>query len=76
MASHSQRNGGTDRPHRVTQVADLATELIGDERKAKSWLRTPNAYLGGATPVSMLNTEIGTDLVVASLYAIAFGGVA
>ena len=76
MASHSQRNGGNGRPHRLARVAVLATELIGDERKAKSWLRTPNAFLGGETPISMVDTEIGTDLVVESLYAIAYGGVA
>ena len=57
-------------------VVDLAAELIGDEAKAKSSLRTPSTYLGGETPAAMLDTEIGTELVVQSLYAIAYGGVA
>ncbi len=65
-----------DRAYRLARVADLATDLIGDAQKAKSWLRTPSAYLGGVTPVSMLDTEVGTDVVVESLYAIAYGGVA
>lgn len=65
-----------DRAYRLARVADLATELIGDEGKAKSWLRTPSTYLGGEAPVGMLDTEVGTELVVESLYAIAYGGVA
>ncbi|MBV8369686.1 MAG: DUF2384 domain-containing protein [Candidatus Eremiobacteraeota bacterium] len=65
-----------DRAYRLARVADLATELIGDEGKAKSWLRTPSTYLGGETPVGMLDTEIGTELVLESLYAIGYGGVA
>jgi putative toxin-antitoxin system antitoxin component (TIGR02293 family) len=65
-----------DRAYRLARVADLATELIGDEDKAKSWLRTPSTYLGDEAPVAMLDTEIGTELVVESLYAIAYGGVA
>jgi putative toxin-antitoxin system antitoxin component (TIGR02293 family) len=65
-----------DRAYRLARVADLATDLIGDERKAVAWLRTPSTYLGGETPLAMLDTEIGTDLVTESLYAIAYGGVA
>jgi putative toxin-antitoxin system antitoxin component (TIGR02293 family) len=65
-----------DRAYRLARIADLATDLIGDEAKALSWLRAPSTYLGGETPLSMLDTEIGTDLVAESLYAIAYGGVA
>jgi putative toxin-antitoxin system antitoxin component (TIGR02293 family) len=65
-----------DRAYRLARIADLATELIGDPDKAKSWLRTPSTYLGGETPVSMLDTEVGADLVAQSLSAIAYGGVA
>jgi putative toxin-antitoxin system antitoxin component (TIGR02293 family) len=66
----------SDRAYRIARIADLAIELIGDESRATAWLRTPSAYLGGETPVAMLDTEVGTDLVVESLYAIAHGGVA
>jgi putative toxin-antitoxin system antitoxin component (TIGR02293 family) len=66
----------SDRAYRLARVADLAIEMIGDETRAASWLRTPSAYLGGETPVAMLDTEVGTELVFESLYAIAYGGVA
>jgi putative toxin-antitoxin system antitoxin component (TIGR02293 family) len=65
-----------DRAYRLARVADLAIDLIGDESKAIAWLRVPSVYLGGETPVAMLDTEVGTDLVIESLYAIAYGGVA
>lgn len=65
----------SDRAYRIARIADLAIELIGDEGRATAWLRTPSAYFGGETPVAMLDTEVGTDLVVESLYGIAYGGV-
>jgi len=65
-----------DRAFRLARIADLAVQLIGDREKASSWLRTPNTYLGGKTPVEMLDTEVGTDFVSQSLYSIAYGGVA
>lgn len=64
-----------DRAYRLARVADLATELIGDDERARRWLKTPHRYLGEQTPIAMLDTEIGTDLVIESLYAIAYGGV-
>jgi putative toxin-antitoxin system antitoxin component (TIGR02293 family) len=65
-----------DRAYRLARIADLAIELIGDERKAIAWLRVASVYLGGETPIAMLDTEVGTDAVIESLYAIAYGGVA
>jgi putative toxin-antitoxin system antitoxin component (TIGR02293 family) len=65
-----------DRAYRLARIADLAVELIGDRKRAFTWMRNANAYLGGETPVRMLDTEIGTDLVIESLHSIAYGGVA
>ncbi|HEY5349109.1 MAG TPA: antitoxin Xre/MbcA/ParS toxin-binding domain-containing protein [Candidatus Lustribacter sp.] len=65
-----------DRAYRLARVADLATELIGNAEHARRWLKTPHRYLGDQTPIAMLDTEIGTDLVIESLYAVAYGGVA
>jgi putative toxin-antitoxin system antitoxin component (TIGR02293 family) len=64
-----------DRAYRLARVVDRAIELIGDRDKALAWIRTPNAYFGGETPVRMLDTEIGADAVTESLSAIAYGGV-
>ena len=65
-----------DRAYRLARIADLAIALIGSEPKAIASLRAPNVYLSGEAPVAMLDTEIGTDAVIESLYAIGYGGVA
>ena len=65
-----------DRAYRLARIYDLAVELIGDDAKAAHWLRTPHRYLGNETPLTMLETEVGTYAVEQSLYAIAYGGVA
>ena len=64
-----------DRAYRLARVADLAVDLLGDTDRAKRWLKTSHRYLGDETPMAMLETEIGTDLVIESLHAIAYGGV-
>lgn len=61
---------------RLRRVACLATELLGDIERATTWLKTRNAYLGNATPLAMLQTDIGAETVLESLSAIANGGVA
>jgi putative toxin-antitoxin system antitoxin component (TIGR02293 family) len=64
-----------DRAYRLARVADLAFQILGDEERAKRWLKMPQQYLGYETPIEALDTEIGTDLVLQSLYAIGYGGV-
>lgn len=64
-----------DRAYRLARVADLAVEMIGDESKAKAWLHRPSAFLGERSPLESLETEIGTERVLGSLYAIGYGGV-
>jgi putative toxin-antitoxin system antitoxin component (TIGR02293 family) len=66
----------SDRVVRLATMTLLATRLIGTHDKALGWLRAPSRYLGGVTPLEMLETEVGTQAVVQSLYSIAYGGVA
>lgn len=65
-----------DRAYRIARIADLAAELIGDPIRAKAWMKKRHPFLGDETPITMLDTEVGADLVVESLYAIAYGGAA
>lgn len=64
-----------DRAYRLVRVADLAAEMLGDADVARRWLRTPSRYMGGETPLAMLATEVGTQIVEQSLYAIGYGGI-
>ncbi len=66
----------SDRVVRLAAMTLLATRLVGTQEKALAWLRASNRYLGGVTPLEMLETEVGTQAVVQSLYSIAYGGVA
>ncbi len=52
---------------RVVRYADLlwrATELVGDDESAATWLRTPVPALGGETPLDHAATERGTRNVL------------
>ena len=50
--------------------------LLGDEDKGKRWLTRPNAALGGATPLNMLESSYGAERVRQALSVIEHGGVA
>jgi uncharacterized protein (DUF2384 family) len=65
-----------DAAGRLAFVTDLAVELLGDAERAKRWLGTRHPYLGNETPRSAVQTQLGRDLAVESLYAIAYGGIA
>ena len=63
---------------RVVRVADIiraAEETFGGRSAATRWLRTGNLGLGGATPLSMLDTEPGAGEVRRILSSIDYGGV-
>lgn len=64
-----------DRAYRLARIADLAAEMLGDVDAARRWIQTPSRYLGGETPLAMIRTEVGTQIVEQSLHAIAYGGV-
>jgi putative toxin-antitoxin system antitoxin component (TIGR02293 family) len=58
---------------RLVRVFALASEVLGDERKALSWLASPNRALGGEQPLNLLDTDIGGRAVEDTLGRIAYG---
>ncbi|WP_324731838.1 MbcA/ParS/Xre antitoxin family protein [Pseudomonas paeninsulae] len=60
----------------LTQVVVLAEEVFEDKAIATSWMTTANKGLGGKTPISLCETEIGAHQVLRVLRAIEWGGVA
>jgi putative toxin-antitoxin system antitoxin component (TIGR02293 family) len=64
-----------DRAVRLSRVVHAAVYAIGDRDKALRWLRKPNTALRGHVPLELIATEPGTQIVVATLNAIAYGGV-
>lgn len=63
----------SDRTVRMARMYANAVEMIGDEKKAIEWLRTPNRALGGERPLDQLDTDMGARTVEDVLGRIAYG---
>jgi len=58
---------------RMARIIALATEILGDRKKASSWLQTPNRALNGKVPLDEIETDTGYQSVEEVLYAIGHG---
>ena len=63
----------SDRLARVARVYATAARVLGSRDKAARWLHAPNRGLGGAAPIALLDTDLGTEQVEAALGRVAFG---
>ncbi|MCP3978026.1 MAG: DUF2384 domain-containing protein [bacterium] len=63
----------SDRLYRVARVTLQASEVLGSLEKARRWLHEENQALGGDSPVSQLDTEIGERQVEELLNRINYG---
>ena len=63
----------SDRLYRVARTAILATLVLGSLENARAWLHQENQALGGDSPVSQLDTEIGERQVEELLTRINYG---
>jgi putative toxin-antitoxin system antitoxin component (TIGR02293 family) len=53
----------SDRTLRLTRIIALADQVFGNHEKALHWLRGENRQLDGRTPMKLLRSEAGADLV-------------
>ncbi|MEW6175651.1 type II RES/Xre toxin-antitoxin system antitoxin [Stutzerimonas stutzeri] len=65
----------SERIDRLAQVAVLAEDVFEKSDAASKWMATPNDSLGGRTPLSLCETELGARQVRRVLHAIEWGGV-
>ena len=63
----------SDRLYRVADITLTAAETMGTIEKAREWLHAPNRALGGVSPMSLLDTEIGEQQVEELLQRIEYG---
>jgi putative toxin-antitoxin system antitoxin component (TIGR02293 family) len=63
----------SDRLYRVAFVLHLAATTLGGVDKARTWLQRGNRALGGASPLSLLDTEIGERKVEEVLLQLTHG---
>lgn len=58
---------------RLARVVERAEEVFEDFDAALDWLKSPNAAVSGATPLSLLDTDIGAEGVMDTLGRIEHG---
>jgi putative toxin-antitoxin system antitoxin component (TIGR02293 family) len=62
-----------DRIYRAEQVLKRANGVFEDTASSQAWIGGPIRSLGGASPLSLLDTEAGYELVLDTLGKIEFG---
>ena len=63
----------SDRVSRVAKVLRRAVEVFGDDAQGKAWMTDSISSVGGKTPLSLLDTVEGYELVVNTLSRIEYG---
>lgn len=58
---------------RLARVVERAEQVFADLDAGLDWLKSPNAALSGATPLSLLDTDIGAEGVMDTLGRIEHG---
>jgi putative toxin-antitoxin system antitoxin component (TIGR02293 family) len=58
---------------RLARVVERAKEVFDDLDTALNWLKSPNAALSGAPPLSLMDTDIGAESVLDTLGRIEHG---
>jgi putative toxin-antitoxin system antitoxin component (TIGR02293 family) len=63
----------SERVLRLSRAIARATDVLGDRENAASWLLGINRALGGVTPLSLLDTDVGLQQVLDILGRIEYG---
>jgi putative toxin-antitoxin system antitoxin component (TIGR02293 family) len=63
----------SERVLRLARVFDMAVDVLGNPKKAESWLKKPARGLGGKIPLEYADTELGAHEVIALLGRIDHG---
>lgn len=63
----------SERLFRLARVLARAEEVFDDLGNAYHWLKSPIIVLRGATPLSLLDSEVGGEVVMDTLGRIAYG---
>jgi len=58
---------------RLARVVERAKDVFEDFEASLNWLKSANAALSGATPLSLLDTDIGAESVLDTLGRIEHG---
>lgn len=62
-----------ERVLRLVRLRTRAEDVLGTAAKASLWLEAPNRALGGVSPISLLDTDIGTQAAEDVLTRVEYG---
>lgn len=57
----------------LAKLYERGTEVFGTIDNFNDWMKTPNYTLNGETPLNLLDTSIGFDLIIQTLGRIEYG---
>jgi putative toxin-antitoxin system antitoxin component (TIGR02293 family) len=63
----------SDRLYRLAYVTHVALATLGGVQAARIWMSRDNRALGGVTPLSLLDTDIGCRQVEGALHRVSYG---
>jgi putative toxin-antitoxin system antitoxin component (TIGR02293 family) len=63
----------SERVLRLAEVAARGAEVFGDKDRFLAWINQPSVPLGGSTPLSLLGSSFGTEMVLDELGRIEHG---
>jgi putative toxin-antitoxin system antitoxin component (TIGR02293 family) len=66
----------SDKVDRVAQAFKRAIELFGNEEMAREWMSTKLLGLGDRTPLELLDSSAGYEMVLNTIGRIAYGAAA
>lgn len=64
---------GSERLLCLAKTVARTEDVFGDLSNGLAWLRSSNISLGGVAPISLLDTELGAELVIDVLGRIEYG---
>lgn len=77
MKSHAKLSPDeSDKIDRVAQTFKRAIELFGDDATAREWMSTKLLALGDRTPLELLDSSAGYEMVLNTIGRIAYGAAA
>jgi putative toxin-antitoxin system antitoxin component (TIGR02293 family) len=57
----------------IAEVAARGTEVFGDKDKFLLWLKQPNRALGNKTPINLLGSRFGAEMILDELGRMEYG---
>lgn len=53
----------SERVYRLNRLIEIATDVLGSEAEARSWMKHPAHALGGSRPIDVARTEPGAKII-------------